>query len=379
MKLTLITMSILALLCCGCEEGSLSLESNRHSGIVGGEKTNHEIWKGVIAVVALNGDQPAGMCTGTLIHPDVVLTAGHCVLYNGTPPLEPNYDHVADPSGVVIKLGAKVGNMGGQGEVLAEVQEAIVHPTWTGKLDPGKAVDLALLHLKDSVDEVGTYCIREDTEVQQGDPGIIVGYGLLGTMQPNSAGTHRWGETTVRAVEEQTIEIGKPTATCQGDSGGPLFTKPDDRWEITGVTSYGGMICLPNKGAYMANVSNFTPWVNKILEDWTGDSLGECTEIGHDPPSPDAGPDTDTNTGSETDTEQDAGPDTDTGTGSETDTEEDAGPDTEEDAGSDTDTGTDSEPSTDAGDTEETSDDPGGCGCFQAGVKTHASIFEILF
>ena len=65
------------------------------SGIVIGEKTGFTQWTGVIAVRA--GGMWVGLCTGTLIHPRVVLSAGHCVKTQ-----ENNTDFTKTPARVSI-------------------------------------------------------------------------------------------------------------------------------------------------------------------------------------------------------------------------------------------------------------------------------------
>jgi Trypsin len=365
--IAIIVLFSVCLLGIACDDSeSESFDSIRTNGITKGIETNYELWKGVIAVVSLNGGQPEGICTGTLIHPRVALTAGHCVLYKGTSPLEPSYDHVENPDELLVRAGANVGN-GGEGELLSEVEAAIAHPTWTGNINTAVqngAADLALLLLKNEITSEPNYCVREDDSFENGDPGYVVGYGLLGTYKPNSSGVHRYGKTTLRDVQEASIEIGDPSGTCQGDSGGPLFTEFEGNWEVTGVTSYGGMVCMPKKGSYVANATNWFDWINESVEEWTGDSLGECTATG-----PDADIDTDTDTDSDTDSDTDADSDTDTDI------------DTEADAGDDTDTGDAPNPEADGGDDDDSgmdSDDGAGCGCRTAAATDYSLLTTLL-
>jgi len=280
----------------GCEtESGWDLENDwRENGITGGTPSEYESWKGVIGLVSLSPQgQHLGICTGTLIHPQVVLTAGHCVKMNGGF-FSATYDHTKNPQNLLVKDGAKIGMVGLKGELLSEVEQAIGHPDWQGEINmvsqqdwasehPTKDfIDLALVHLKTPITKYGTYCIRSDNQLTDGEPGIIVGYGLLGSNRQMSAGVHRWGETTLVDVSsdknQNYIEIGDPSNTCQGDSGGPLFTKVGENWEITGVTSHGNSaMCLPRKDAFSTNVVKHYEWIDGKVKEWTGDSLADCT------------------------------------------------------------------------------------------------------
>jgi hypothetical protein len=260
----------------GCDGRKSSAPGGNHAGIVDGSATDFEIWKGVVAVVT---DQ--GLCSGSLIQPRVVLTAGHCVKLYGGDIGEDTYDYTEDASSITVRGGADVGD-GDGGFLVGEAESAVVNPDWTGYADDPAAIDLALILLKEPAEDLGYYCVREDPDLQVGDPGVIVGYGLLSSSDPESAGIHRWGETTLLDIGDRIIEIGDPTAPCQGDSGGPLFTEVDeDEWQITGVTSFGVTdFCDALGDAFSAATLGQFDWMDEQVASLTGDSLGDCVSCG---------------------------------------------------------------------------------------------------
>ena len=76
-------------------------------GLIGGQPTNGaEEARGVVALVS------GGLCSGTLIDPQVVLTAGHCVKLNDA---QGNYDYTTNPGNVRIVAGASAGDGAGGG------------------------------------------------------------------------------------------------------------------------------------------------------------------------------------------------------------------------------------------------------------------------
>ncbi|MFO8073985.1 MAG: trypsin-like serine protease [Polyangia bacterium] len=234
-------------------------------GIVGGEATNYETWKGVVALFS-----DYSLCSGTLIDPEVVLTAGHCVYL----PSE-GIDLVSNPSGLQIVGGADLYNQGAIS--LADAQDVVKHPDWNGNVQDQDAVDLALVYLDSPVSLVESYPVRDYPQPQVGDDGIIVGYGLSSYSDQYSAGVHRAGNTSLLEVYADLIELGGDSGTCSGDSGGPLFTEQGGEWTVTGVASFVSNQCQAADGSWNTNVLTYRAWVETQVESWTGHGLGDAT------------------------------------------------------------------------------------------------------
>jgi len=287
----------------GCGEPGAASDLGGHAaadGIVNGTPTNYDSWQGAIALMWTDYGL---VCTGTLIDPEVVLSAGHCVLL-------PDYgmDFVSNPAQLWIAGGADVTTAPAH---IANVESVVAHPDWDGY---GWGTDLSMIKLSSPVVSVPRYGLRAPPQVPVGEPVKIVGYGMTDESDYESSGIHRMGDTTVLTVLEEEIELGGETNGCFGDSGGPMFSHQDGEWVVSGVTSHGeSEDCWADHGAWYVNVVTYLGWIDETMWDMTGHGLG-----------PDTDTDSDTDTESGSDSYSDTDPDTDTESAAE---ETDAGPD----------------------------------------------------
>lgn len=158
------------------------------------------------------GFKTKGSCSGTLIRPDVVLTAGHCT----------NRDRVSDSQKVFVAGWRR-------GEYLAarKVRENLRHPAYgvSGRHDP--RFDVGLLVLDSPITEVDPLPLASD----QSDSVGLVGYHkyiphlLSGRL-----------DCPVAFRRAQTIRIDCPVVS--GNSGGPILERDSDgNWHVTAVVS----------------------------------------------------------------------------------------------------------------------------------------------
>jgi V8-like Glu-specific endopeptidase len=237
-------------------------------GIVGGTETGYESWKGVVALYS----DSLGLCTGSLIHPRVVLTAGHCVYLPSR-----GIDLVDSPQDIQILGGANVFTGGIH---LSQVSRVIAHPTWL----ESTGTDLALLVLPFPLTAVEFYSVRSAPQPAIGQTGILVGYGLSGVNPEVGGGIHRMGDTTILRNNGKLIEVGNPASTCAGDSGGPFFTWQKDQWVVTGVTSFGLRDdCPANYDGFEVNVLAFRQWIHDAMMGAIGEGLDGAVDTDFEP------------------------------------------------------------------------------------------------
>ena len=183
------------------DEGPLGDEADMWG--ISGEyvETNYEQWKGAIGII-----DGMYMCSGTLIDPEVVLTAGHCINMG---------------SGNARVMGGANMNIH-----LADVAEQEAHET--------QMSDIGVIKLSEPVTDIECYGIRSENPTV-GEEGWIVGYGIT-SADANDAMVHRAGETAILTVLGNFLQLGGAAGACNGDfppctrPGGPCLMNCNNKW-----------------------------------------------------------------------------------------------------------------------------------------------------
>ena len=193
------------------------------------------------AVIMINIGAQGSFCTGTLIAPNLVLTAHHCV---ATP------DETQECGGftpmAASQLTVSVGLV--PGSPVANASKLIID---TAKPDSICGNDIGLIQLDRDITGVTIAKVRF-TKLTPGEVATTAGYGDDGTgtvtngrfvrtgIKVDAVGPMNYSYTTAAgqalAVTLPAGEIGTGESTCFGDSGGPLF---DAAGNVIGMTSRG--------------------------------------------------------------------------------------------------------------------------------------------
>jgi hypothetical protein len=190
------------------------------------------------AVVALTFG--GAMCSGTLISPDVVLTAAHCAQGYG-------------PSSFTIYFGNSLNSA-----TTRQVTEVWVHPGYHSSTITN---DIAMLRLSSAppADITPIPYLPHSLGVDQQDVGQPLEYVGFGETETRSVGVKLtvnnnldWictqsGGCTVgsgyHASENTICGDQTPGGPCHGDSGGPAFVTRNGQEYVAGITSYGDQYC----------------------------------------------------------------------------------------------------------------------------------------
>lgn len=241
---------LLSLSCGTPEQSEIALGVNSQA-ISGGEIDEEELWSGVVMLKTRVSAQAVQLCTGTLIAPNLVISALHCV----APLRDSNFQ--CNPDGTVNQLSPGAGELGSpvaaeEVEVSVGLDAANLEPAARGKvLVTTNSLnicnnDLALVLLDKALD-LPLSRLRLDDDVALGEPLTIVGYGTtsmsgdlvtrrqVSPIRISDVGSDLTGNTSTGAPP-RTFVVG-PSA-CKGDSGGPAFSKTsDDDPVVIGVDS----------------------------------------------------------------------------------------------------------------------------------------------
>jgi endonuclease G len=238
-------------------------ESSASSPVTGGTDAPPGKWPDVAAVMfPIDGEVP--LCTGTLVAPTVVLTAGHCADRSGTPVL---------PDSVLI--GASSLTRTGDGETIA-IERSIVYP------DAATAEDLAVLILA----RPSTHPPRRivdgwaRADLVNGAAISLVGFGAIdraGAIYVNELQEATTSITDVdcsvspgcRPIAHPAGELGAGgmgVDTCPGDSGGPLYLWTSYGAVLAGVTSRSyanaGFPC--SEGGIYVRPDKVLDWIERV-------------------------------------------------------------------------------------------------------------------
>jgi hypothetical protein len=249
----------------------LTLVAAPVAAITWGEPDTEHPYVGAM-VVDWPGHGPYQVCSGTLIHPKVFLTAGHCTEGwegTGVETFWVNFDQYALNE-----------------DTLLLVEEVITHPDyWWGPTS--NPHDVGALVLAEPVTDIEPAILpdegfldrlREEGKLKHGKERAkftLVGYG--GTLDwPPPVITYdderQWAESEYRALLKAWLRMSQNQATgdggtCYGDSGGPAFWWDADEEEeiLVGITSWGDASCVASAFNYRVDIPETLDFIEDVI------------------------------------------------------------------------------------------------------------------
>jgi hypothetical protein len=237
---------------------TLALTQPSHA-IVGSRSAPSEaVARSIVTVIGSRGN----VCTGSMIAPTIVLTAGHCIMPNTSYRV---IDYTTQPPRLI------------------SAQKVVTHPQFNMQaMNAHRATaDVALLQLPSPVPGKSPATLNSPRiPIMPGTPFTVAGIGTTASNSDVGVGTVRAAGLTVtgkpgtlqiRLVDPLTQNTRTGIGACTGDSGAPVFEDQNGISVIVGVVSWS---TGANNSDGCGGLTGVTPltlyrdWILKTARSW---------------------------------------------------------------------------------------------------------------
>lgn len=226
--------------------------SEDSSGIIGGVNVQQtdSIARSIVSVY---DTELGGLCTGSLMPNNIVITAAHCV-----------------GSKMVIIFGVNLD----QSISYAPVTHIAVSPLWKARQNMNHDTgDIAVLKFKGTVPAgfVPAKVLNDRNLLRKGAAVTLAGYGISDGVKKVGSGVLRYTRVKIADSKfsgtEVMLDQRNGRGACHGDSGGPAYINIGGQLYLWGVTSRGVNDPADNCGQFSAytNILAHLSWMSEVV------------------------------------------------------------------------------------------------------------------
>jgi secreted trypsin-like serine protease len=242
-----------------------------HESIIGGAAAVAGAFPSLAYIVDFQG-KLAYQCTGTVVAPSLILTAGHCAENMRT-------GVVNEPSGYRVVTGT-IDPLTAERQV-STVLGVLVYPGLMRRVDDGDAA-LLVLSTPIAAPAITLAPAFGIGKLAGGSPATIAGWGRTSYLQRPLTETLQWADTVKQGrrwfrrnappyyAKSEICTITPPTyatGVCEGDSGGPLLARGPNGVSIqVGIAVHVYARCSTRHPSVFASVRSISAWVHTWID-----------------------------------------------------------------------------------------------------------------
>ncbi len=263
MKILSLILSFFALSACSPPSSTQDLiDAEGQDSITSGKAVaqDNPQFKSVVGIrMIIPGGEYAGICTGTLIQEDVVLTAAHCLK---------DEEHKYSDIFVIFNNDVR----GVPRQFTRRAVRGIVHHAYVDGRN-SNSHDIALLKFTGGLPAGYKVAplMKPGMSLVRGDKITVAGYGINSIIKNKGSGILRFAEVKIAEPNSTETEFRVSQwlrGVCMGDSGGPAFKTINGVQHVVGVTNktfeIGPFHCIIS--SYFVRVDRFYNWIQHGLK-----------------------------------------------------------------------------------------------------------------